>query len=444
MRKFLFTVWPLTGHINPNLPIAQELQRRGNEVAFYTGSSAKASVEKAGFGYFPLRRVDEKLIERVVLSQEGILGKESKPFQLRQMWRDWTVGTLPGQMEDLTEILDTWSPDAIVCDTAMWAPYLILRETKKIPVAVFSLIPACHVSGRDAPILGMPLPRPKNGLQRLRANILRRASDLVLGGVRKEASAFRQSYGLSPLNCSVMDFAAQQGVYLVPSSPEFDYQRDDLPPSVHYVGPCLWKGPDTTTLPDWVSRVPKDHPWIYASEGTVHLEPRLMRAAAQGLANQPVQVIMTTGKHRDPDTLDLGPRPLAPNIHLHQWVPLNALLPHLSAMVTVGGPSTMMAGFEVGLPVVIVPYTWDHPESAWRVQESGAGIRLSQKECTPENMRSAVERVLTEPSFRQNAQRLAASFVRCGGVTRAADLIYGLLEDVPEADTRRVAGGRPS
>jgi len=238
MRRFLFTVWPLTGHINPNLPIAQELQRRGAEVAFYTGSAAKAAVEKAGFGYFPLRSVDEALIERVVLSQEGILGKESKPLQLRQMWRDWTVGTLPGQMKDLTEILDTWSPDAIVCDTAMWAPYLVLREKRNIPVAIFSLIPACHVSGRDAPILGMPLPRPRNGIQRLRAKILRRVSDLVLGGVRKEASAFRESYGLPPLKCAVMDYAAQHGVYLVPSSPEFDYQRDDLPPAVHYVGPC--------------------------------------------------------------------------------------------------------------------------------------------------------------------------------------------------------------
>ena len=224
--RFLFTVWPLTGHINPNLPIAQELQRRGDEVAFYTGSQAKAAVEKAGFGFFPLRKVDEALVERVVLSQEGILGQESKAG-LRRMWREWTVGTLRGQVEDLTEILATWSPDAIVCDPVMWAPFLILRETKKIPVAVFSLIPACHVSGRDAPILGIPLPRPRNGFERLRANVLRWGSDLVLGGVRKEASAVRESYGLSPLQCSVTDFAAQQGVYLVPSSPEYDYERDD-------------------------------------------------------------------------------------------------------------------------------------------------------------------------------------------------------------------------
>jgi len=286
------------------------------------------------------------------------------------------------------------------------------------------------VSGRDAPILGIPLPRARNAWQRLRKDLLRRMSDVMLGGVRREVSRIRSAYGLAPLPCTVTDFSARFP-YLVPSSPEFDYERTDLPPTVQYVGPCLWKGADTTELPDWVMRLPKDQPWVYASEGTVHLEPRLLRAAAEGLANLPVQVILTTGKHRDPDSLDLGPRPLAPNIHLHQWVPLNALLPHLSGLVTVGGPSTMMAAFDAGIPVVIVPFTWDHPESAFRVAECGAGVRLPHRECTPERMRHAVQRILGEPSFRQNAQRLSASFARYGGATRAADLITGVLQGEP-------------
>ena len=41
-------------------------------------------------------------------------------------------------------------------------------------------------------------------------------------------------------------------------------------------------------------------------------------------------------------------------------------------------------------------------------------------------------RALNEPSFRQNAQRLAASFARCGGVAKAADLIYGLVDQKSE------------
>jgi N-glycosyltransferase StaG len=426
MRKFLFTVWPFTGHIHPNLSIAQELQRRGHEVAFYTGSKARATVERAGFGFFPLKRVDEARVEKLVVSSEGIQALSSKPLRVRAKWKEWTIGTLRAQVEDITEILASWAPDAIVCDPTMWAPFLIVHETKKIPVAVFSLIPACHVSGRDAPILGIPLPRARNEWMRLRARVLRKVSDLMLAGIRREVGAVRRAYGLSELRCSVTDFAAQMPLYLVPNSPELDYNRNDLPPSVHYVGPCLWKGTDISTLPDWVMQLPQNQPWIYASEGTVHLEPRLLRAAAEGLANLPVQVILTTGKHRDPDQLDLGPRPLAPNIHLHQWVPLNALLPKLSGVVTVGGPSTMMAAFEAGLPVVIAPFTWDHPESAWRVAESGAGIRLNYQRCTPEHMRKAVERILYEPSFRQKAQGLAKSFARYGGATRAADLIASL------------------
>jgi MGT family glycosyltransferase len=440
MPKVLFTVWPLTGHIHPNLAIAHELQQRGHQVAFYSGSKMKAAVERVGFEFFPLRKVDEALIERVVASPEGIMNLGSKPVRLRRAWREWTLGTVPGQIEDLTGIIEAWSPDAIVCDPTMWAPFLILRETKNIPVSVFSLIPACHVSGRDAPILGIPLPRARNSFQRMRADILRRVSDFMLTGVRREVDALRKSYGLAPLRFNVGDFAARMPPYLVPSSPEFDYQRDDLPPSVHYVGPCLWKGGDISTLPDWVMRVPKDQPWIYASEGTLHLEPRMLRAVAEGLANQPVQVIITTGRHRDPDSLDLGPRPLAPNIHVHQWVPQNALLPYLSGVITVGGPSTMMAAFELGIPIVIVPYTWDHPESAWRVAESGAGIRLSNRECTPERMRRAVERILSEPSFRENAQRLAASFARYGGAARAADLIAEMVQDIPARDLQNSAG----
>src|ERR1700724_2482949 len=73
MSRFLFTVWPFTGHIHPNLPIAQELQRRGHEVAFYTGSKARPLVERAGFQFFPLHHVDEAHVEFLVISSDGIL-----------------------------------------------------------------------------------------------------------------------------------------------------------------------------------------------------------------------------------------------------------------------------------------------------------------------------------------------------------------------------------
>jgi UDP:flavonoid glycosyltransferase YjiC (YdhE family) len=135
---------------------------------------------------------------------------------------------------------------------------------------------------------------------------------------------------------------------------------------------------------------------------------------------------MTTGKHREPASLDLGIPKDTPNIHVHQWASLQPLLPKLSGMVTIGGPSTLLAGLAEGVPAVIVPFHWDHPETACRLEASGAGIHIRPSQCNAKNMKRAVMDLLTKPGYRLSAQRLAKSFRDQGGAPRAAELIEGL------------------
>lgn len=426
VARFLFTVWPFAGHIYPSLAIANALRARGHEVAFYTGAKACRTVQQESFRSFPFQQVDETRVEQIVSSPTGLLSHPRNPLRTKAMWRAWVLDTVPAQLADLEAVLASWPPDVIVCDPSMWGPFLILHEARRIPVAIFSLVAICLLSGREGPIPGFPLPRPRTWYQRWRARALRAVTDLILADIRHAASTLRRSYGLPPLRTSVTDYAGQMPLYLVPSSPEFDYQRTDLPPSVRYVGPCWWHKPDGLPAPSWLSGLPGDQPLVYVTEGTVNLQPRILRAAAQGLAYRPMQVVMTTGRHRDPEALDLGPRPLAPNIHVERWVPLADLLPRMSVLVTTGGPSTLMAALSRGVPIVIVPSDWDHPETGWRIAEAGAGVRLAPKACTPKRLREAVELVLSEPSFRRNAQRLANSLARCGGPARAAELLEEL------------------
>ena len=178
MSKFLFTVWPLTGHIHPNLAIATELKKLGHRVAFYTGSRARAMVEGAGFECFPLRKVDENLIEEMFLSPRGIQSASANPFRLRDRWRQCVLDSVPAQLEDLEEIVTSWQPGAIVCDPTMWAPFLILRENRRIPVAIFGLVPACHLSGRDGsyfiPIAIERIERIRDGLAEFLASLGKR------------------------------------------------------------------------------------------------------------------------------------------------------------------------------------------------------------------------------------------------------------------------------
>jgi UDP:flavonoid glycosyltransferase YjiC (YdhE family) len=97
-------------------------------------------------------------------------------------------------------------------------------------------------------------------------------------------------------------------------------------------------------------------------------------------------------------------------------------------MITTGGSATVQATLKAGVPLIIVPTEWDKPDIARRVVETGAGVRLAPEKCTPQGLRTAVEQVLGNPSFRQNAQRMAAAFARYGGPQAAASLLEKLAD----------------
>lgn len=441
MAKFLFTVWPFPGHVNPAIAVAHALRVRGHQAAFYTGSSARSVVEGEGFRCFPFVSLDEERIEALLHRSFSHFDSIWQPLlrarEIKASLKEWLLDTVPHQLEDLKAAQADYQPDVLVCETALWGPILVLQETGPVPVAVLSTVAACLLPGPDVPGWGRGLPRPRNWHMRLRAKLERKLVHLLSADFRAAANAIRREHHLSPLPISVTEHAGQMPLYLVPSTPEFDYQRQDLPPSVHYVGPCLWDKPRDEPPPEWLAQLPLDAPLVHVTEGTIHVhEPFLLRAAARAFAHRPVQVVMTTGRHRDPAGLNLGP--LAANIRVERYVPHSDLLPRTAVMVTMGGAGTLLAGLKAGVPAVVVPTEWDKPENAQRVVEAGAGLRLEPKRCTPERLRAAVERVLSQPSFGENARRLASSFARYRGPMRAAELLEDLvsarsLPELPES-----------
>jgi MGT family glycosyltransferase len=447
MARFLLAVWPFAGHVYPNIAIANALRARGHEVAFYTGAMARSVVEREAYTYFPFEQValriasiigplerSEKNGRDSVQLYEGLTNHytaayDQGPFararRFKGMYHEWILGTVPQQVMDLEAVIAEWDPDVLVCDPFLWGPILVLHEIQPIPVAVFSFFAGCLLPGPDAPPFALGLPCPRNWWTRLLARSVGTARDLFVADVRRNANRVRQRYGLRPLYTSVMEFAGQMPLHLVASAPEFDYERRDLPDSVYYVGPCLWDKPGDESPPAWLDQLSDDRPVIYVTEGTAHVRaPVLLRAATQGLADLPVQVVITTGRHRDPAKLNLGP--IAPNVRVERWVPHSDLFPKASVVITHGGSGTVLAALQAGLPLVVVPMQWDHLENAQRVMEAQAGLRLAPKHCTPERLRAAVEQVLEVQSFREHAQRLATAFARCGGPKRAAELLEGL------------------
>jgi MGT family glycosyltransferase len=269
------------------------------------------------------------------------------------------------------------------------------------------------------------LPRPRDW----RTRLIHRASyfglSLVAGRFRRAANRIRLRYGLPPLRVPVLAHTGAVPLYLVPGVPELDFERRDLPPGVHYVGPLFRRIPPSEKPPAWLAELPRDRPWVYATEGTVHVsEPIVLRAAARGLADLPMEVILITGDDRDPSQVNLGTS--SPNIHVERWVSYPDVLPHTSVVVTSGGPGSVLAALLEGVPLIVIPTEWDKPDIAQRVVDAGVGLTLAPQRCTPKNLRAAVERVLGDPSFRRNAERLGKILAKCGGPGRAAELLEEL------------------
>jgi MGT family glycosyltransferase len=421
-------VWPFAGHLHPGIAIAHAVRARGHEVAFYTASTARSLVEGEGFTFFPFDRIDEERILSLVSTEfpymPSFWGRLRTAKLLGARFREWLVDTIPQQVDDIEAVMAEWHPDVLVPDLAFWGPLLVLGETRRVQVAVLSIVAACVIPGPDVPYWGQGWPRPRNRMMRFRTQLFAKVGEWLSAGFRSQVDNVRKRYGLPALSCSVTVFASRMPLYLVPSTREYDYQRQDLPPSVHYVGPCLWDNPGKVAPPAWLTQLPCDKPLVYVTEATVSTSaPSLLKAAARACADLPVYVVMTSGK-QGAATLDLGD--LAPHIRVESYVPQSYLLPRTAVMVTVGGSGGVLAALRAGVPLVVVPSEWDRPENAQRVVEAGAGLRIPPELCTPERLRAAVERVLNEPSFRMNARRLADACARYGGPAEAAELLEGL------------------
>ena len=440
MSRFLFTAWPFSGHIHPCLRVAAALRERGHSVAFYTGAAYRSQIEQQGFECFPFANVATRLRRYLNLPHGGdtpdIYARLSErytavgisnPFKRSKtkglMFREMIAGTLAEQAADLESIHARWRPGAIVTDAMFWGPMVISHERLRVPVAVLCFFAGCMLPGAGLAPFGLGLPRARSWPRRIFNNTVSTVAQIMSAGVRKRVNTLRRQHGLGPMDCSVAEFSGRMPLYLVTSTTEFDGERPDLPPSVRYIGPCLWDGPAAEPVPDWLASLTSDRPLIYVSEGTAQVrKPILLPAAIQGLTSAAVQVVLTTGHHRDPR--DLGTLPA--NMRVERFIPHSVLFPRTSVVVTNGGSSSVRDALRLGVPLVVAPMEWDQLENAQRVVESGAGVRIDAGKCSPTALRRAVDTVLRNGAYRQNAARIADSFARAGQADRAAELLEHL------------------
>jgi UDP:flavonoid glycosyltransferase YjiC (YdhE family) len=265
MAKILFAVFPVTGHVNPGLPIARELVRRGHDVRWYTTPRFRAAAEAAGARVVPYCRaaeIDETRFDRFDGRPEG--GIRQLQWDVENIF----IGIVPGQYADLEEELRREPADVIVGDNASIV-CSVVSEKLGIPFVCFG-VTAMGLSSRDTAPFGMALLPSYTPLGRLRNRLLHRLSDgVIFRGARAAYNRIRAELGLPPYTRGTFDFPKDAALYLQGSAASFEYPRSDMPANVRWIGASVPEPPAGWTPPAWWPELDR-WPAILVTQGTIN------------------------------------------------------------------------------------------------------------------------------------------------------------------------------
>ena len=299
-------------------------------------------------------------------------------------------------------------PDAVVADILTVAASLA-AELEDRPWA--TLVPHVMPMGEPGfPVYAVGAVYPRTGFGE---RLWRTSRPLLMRGEqqgRDELNETRARVGLPPL--AHVQGGTSRKLALVATLPQLEYPRRDPPPWLRVTGPLLWEQPFGDVEPP-----PGDAPLVLVAPSTSQ-DPshRLLRAALEGLAEEPVRVLATTNR-RPPES----PIEVPANAVLVDWVSYARTMPRCAAVVCHAGHGTVVRALASGTPVVACPHAGDMAENAARVRWAGLGVSLPRRFHTPRGVRLAVRRLLANPSYAARAAAIREWCATHDGAATAAD-----------------------
>lgn len=165
-------------------------------------------------------------------------------------------------------------------------------------------------------------------------------------------------------------------------------------------------------------------PFIYITLGTIAgrlpKSKAAFRTALAAVADLPVRALLTTGPVMP--IADLGPIPA--NVRIETFVPQAEVLPKATALLCHGGSGTVLGALAAGVPMVVTPLFADQPANARSVEASGAGIAVIDG--TADAVREALQKVLSDPTYRSKARQIAAEIAALPSIDEAADALLAM------------------
>lgn len=399
------------GHLNPMMALGRELKKRGHRVTQIQILDAEPQTTAAGLEF---QVIGENEFPKGVLKEQfAQLGKLSGLAAIR-----YTVelirqgGTIV--LRDSPEVIKKTGIEALLVDQVS-AEGATVAEHLGIP---FITICNALILNQEPGIPPFVTSWSKNKAwwALVRNGVAYSVLEAIAQPIRSVVGDYRKQWNLPPYKQVNDVFSKLAQISQQPK--EFEFPRTQLPNSFHFTSP----------FSDVAGRNPVDFPYnkltgkplIYASMGTLQNQRKeIFSTIAEACVGLDSQLVISLGGSANPESLpNLPGSPL-----VVEYAPQLDLLKQATLTITHAGMNTVLESLSCSVPMVAIPITNDQPGVGARLAWTGAGEVVSLSSLSVPRLRNAVQKVLTQETYRSNASRLQEAIALGGGVNRAADII---------------------
>ena len=411
--KFGILCPPGTGHLNPMSALGYELRQRGHRVTLFGLPDVESYATAAELEFYPIATAKYPVGSNERLQRR--LGELNGVLALLYTIDLFLQGT-EVILQEVPQACRRSGVEALIIDQALLegstiADYLNLPFVTICNALLLNSEPTVPPS-----LLGWDYDPSWWGRLRNQTG----TNLLKLAGIPVQliVNQYRQKWGLKSLSNNDYDKIWSTRAIISQQPPSFEFPRQELPDYFHFVGP-LSNTASRTKIPFPWERL-TDKPVIYASLGTVQNKILwVFIQIAYACLGLDVRLVISLGGASEPE--ELGYVPGAPIVV--KAAPQLALLKRASLCITHAGMNTTLECLSNGVPMVAIPITNDQPAIAARIAWTRTGEVVNLNNCTVDALKTAIQKVLYQPEYRQNALKLKTEIEQARGVTKAAEII---------------------
>ena len=376
---------PAHGHTNPTLGLVKTLTDAGHQVWYFSFEQFREKIESAGAKFISC---DEYNFE---MEDNGNADRVGKDIVYAT---ELLVSSTLALDEMTSRFIEEIRPDLVVSDSvAFWGKLAAMKHglpyVSSTTTFAFNRYSAKYMQNSAWDIVKMliAMPRINKQLKRLRDK----------GYPVKSLLDILQNDN----NTNTIVYTSK---YFQPCSETFSDRY-------HFIGPSI--RPITKPVEKTADKL------VYISMGTVNQNREFYRNCIHVLGQTDWQVIISMGNNSE------HYETLSDNIQIYETVDQMAVLSVADAFITHCGMNSTSEGLFFQVPLVLFPQTSEQDAVAKRVEELGAGVRL--KSISEEDVILALQQVLNEPEYKNNAVKISESFQACGGAGEAKSFLEKLV-----------------